>query len=280
MKINNWLNSASKILDDSSVPTARLDCTILIEDLIGKDRSYFLAHPEIELSIKDIEVLDRQVRRRAKHEPLAYIRGKSEFYGREFIVNPHTLEPRPETETIIEFAKKLVKTHEKLVMADIGAGSGCIAISVKLEIPKSEVIASDIDTKCLETARRNSKKLGADIEFLNGSLLEPFIDRQIDVILCNLPYVPDRYKINEAAKFEPKHAIFGGHDGLELYRELFKQLVARSNKPEYVLTESLPFQHEKLAVIANKSGYQLKKTDDFIQLFKLKNEVKPPASLQ
>jgi release factor glutamine methyltransferase len=262
---NHWLRDATKRLEEAGIGTARLDSMVLLEDATGKDRSWLLAHPDFKLA--DTAGLNNKVARRAQHEPLAYIRGKTEFYGREFLVNPHTLEPRPETETMVNLVKTLVKSREKPVIADIGTGSGCISVSVKLEIPGAELLATDIDVKCLETARENSRRLQADVAFLEGDLLTPLADKDIGIVLCNLPYVPDKYELNEAAKFEPRHAIFGGEDGLDLYRELFDQITQRKQKPRYVLTESLPFQHDTLAGIANAGGYSLRRTDDFIQLF-------------
>lgn len=274
---NHWLNKTTKKLEQAGVATARLDCLILLEDALGKERSWLLAHPDTLLLGASREQLDRQVERRAGYEPLAYIRGKSEFYGREFIVNAHTLEPRPETETLIQLLTELVSSEQRamsneLVIADIGTGSGCIAITAKLEFPDAKVIACDISETCLNIARKNAEKLKADVEFYQGNLLEPVIAHcsQITALLCNLPYVPDSYHINESAMFEPRQAIFGGEDGLDLYRQLFSQLAGqklKAKRPKYVLTESLPFQHEALASIANTAGYKLQKTDDFIQIF-------------
>jgi HemK-like putative methylase len=158
---------------------------------------------------------------------------------------------------------------DELYIADIGTGSGAIAITAKLEIPEATVIAIDIDEKCLETAGRNAENLGADITRLHGDLLEPLelpADK-IVVLLANLPYVPDNFQINTAATHEPRHALFGGPDGLDLYRRMFTQITERSLQPHYVLTESLPPQHEHLAGIAKAAGFHLQETDDFIQLF-------------
>lgn len=232
-----------------------------------------LAHPDYDLG--DTTGLDQKIARRAVHEPLAYIRGKTEFYSREFVVNKFTLEPRPETESMVDIVKSIVKSRENLVLADIGTGSGCIAVSVKLELSSVKMLASDVDVKCLEIARENSEKHGANVTFYEGNLLEP-IKENIDILLCNLPYVPKDHKLNKAARFEPKHAIFGGKDGLDIYRELFHQIkalhISRYSAEyvtlmEYVLTESLPFQHADLAEIAKNAGYSLERTDDFIQCF-------------
>ena len=214
-------------------------------------------------------VLNKQIERRAKHEPWPLCEEKSEFYGREFLVTPDTLEPRSETETMIDLLKlqtaPLIKDGP-LYIVDVGTGSGCLGITAKLELSKAEVVATDISKACIKIAERNAKKLGADVEFWEGDLLEPLKDQNLDVLLCNLPYVPDSHTVNEAAMFEPKLAIFGGFDGLDLYRKLFEQIEKRSQKPKYIFTESMPFQHHALATIARDTGYTLEKTSDFIQV--------------
>lgn len=268
MNIISWLSEATDKLKLSGITTARLDCLVLLEDFVGKDRSWLLANPEYEL--KQIKGINEQVRRRASHEPLSYIRGKSEFYGRTFVINKHTLEPRPETETMIELALDMV--DKKYLIIDIGTGSGAIAITMKLQRPDLHVIATDIDEKCIETASKNAEILNANVTFLHMNLIENMSqkvsDRTENVIICaNLPYVPDKYKVNEAAKFEPRHAIFGGKDGLDLYRELFQQISSIKYLVSSIFTESLPFQHPELANIAENAGYKLHQTEDFIQVF-------------
>lgn len=262
---SDWLAKATQELEIQGVPTARLDCLVLLEDATGKDRSYILAHPETELDAKIIQTLDKQVERRALHEPLAYIRGKSEFYGREFIVNEHVLQPRPESETMIELliALELPKTPH---ISDVGTGSGALGITAALEIPGSTIELMDIDPACLAVARKNLELYKVTGQLAESNLLE-HIARKPDVILANLPYVPDTHTINEAAMFEPKLAIFGGVDGLDHYRQMFQQIEKFGTKPRYILTESLPFQHHALAIIARKNGYILEKSEDFIQVF-------------
>lgn len=276
MKIGAWLAGQTGKLERAHISTARLDCLVLLEDEAGKDRGWLLAHPEYELQGSVLKNLSTKITQRAKHVPLAYVRGRAEFYGREFAVNAHTLVPRPETETMLDILKELVRrgqlsTQTGMVIADIGTGSGAIAITAKLECPEATVSATDIDEKCLETARQNAQNLGADIEFLCGNLLEPLSHLKLDtrnlILLCNLPYVPDNFQINRAATHEPRSALFGGSDGLDLYRELFKQANGLKTKPLYILTEALPPQHDVLASIAAAAGYNLTRTDDFIQLF-------------
>lgn len=230
--------------------------------------------------------MNTKIAQRVKHLPLAYIRGHAEFYGREFAVNTHTLVPRPETETMIELLKgnnmpslSHAEHYNNIIMLDIGTGCGAIAITAKLELPHAHVFASDIDKNCLETARQNAKELGAKIDFLEGDLLQPFADLTTArapefsdlhiILLANLPYVPNDFHINTAATHEPRHAIFGGADGLDLYRRFFEQIDHNTWKPQYILAESLPSQHKSLAKIAKATGFQLQTTNDFIQLFAL-----------
>ena len=265
MTTQKWLNQAVDTLTNAGIGTARLDALVLLEDVLNKDRAHLLAHPETILTTEQQKVLKGLIQSRAKHEPLAYIREKTEFYGREFKLNHDVLEPRPESETMIDLLKKL-KLPAKPVIADIGTGSGAIAITAKLEIPTANVFATDIDENCLVLTRQNAKKYETKMTILHGNLLEP-LKKPVDVILANLPYVPDHYQINQAALQEPRIAIFGGEDGLELYRQLFKQLKTGKYGKPVVFTESLPFQHQDLAKIASQTNYKQTQEDDFIQVF-------------
>ncbi|HUD05665.1 MAG TPA: HemK/PrmC family methyltransferase [Candidatus Saccharimonadales bacterium] len=264
---SDWLKSATKDLNKSGDPTSRLDCLILLEDNLGETRAHILAHDDTHLTNQQFVKLNSQIELRKKHIPLAYIRGKSYFYGREFIVNNHTLVPRPESETMIDLAKQLTLLTKSSRVADIGCGSGCLGITLTLELPNIKIDLYDIDKVCIATSKENAEFLGAKAKYYLNDLLKD-VDYSYDLILANLPYVPNTHTINKDAMNEPKHAIFGGPDGLSLYRRLFKQLHALNESPKYVLTESLPNQHQELKEIAKKLGYKLIKTDDFIQSFK------------
>jgi release factor glutamine methyltransferase len=268
--VSGWLKWATGLLSDAGIATARLDALVLLEDALQKDRAWLLSHPGHVLGSDPSQRLEKQIKRRVHHEPLAYIRGKCEFYGREFLVSPATLQPRSETEAMIELIKTLDLPNSP-VIADIGTGSGAIAITTKLELPEAILYASDIQQDALEIARTNAEKHGANVSFYQGDLLRPFlsIKYQLSVILANLPYVPDSHTINQAAMQEPAVAIFGGTDGLDVYRQLFLQINTASVKPGFILTESLPFQHEALSKIANNHQYQLIQKEDFIQVFRL-----------
>jgi release factor glutamine methyltransferase len=271
---SNWLNEAQTQLEAVGIGTARLDALVLLEDLTGKNRTHLLAHPELELTHEQQKQLQELLDRRAKHEPLAYIRGKTEFYGREFTLTADVLEPRPESETMIDLLKSTVARFDlargELNIIDVGTGSGALAITAKLESPESNVFAIDIDPKCLEIAEQNAKRHKVSIKFIKNDLLDPSTLAPLPsplVVLANLPYVPDDYQINEAAMMEPHMAIFGGPDGLDLYRIMFEQLVEHTNTPAFVLTESLPFQHAEVLNIAAAQKFTQIAEQDFIQVF-------------
>lgn len=285
-----WLKQATNTLKGVGISSARLDSLILLEDELGRDRAWVLAHPEATVQGTSLYRLNKKVARRVSHEPLAYIRGFTEFYGRKFKVNKRVLEPRPESETMIELLKELVGSRKSIVdskvaIADVGTGSGALGITAVLELHNPEVDLYDIDASCLAVARHNAHMHELNLHCYKRDLLSRPI-RAYDILLANLPYVPDRWKINKAAAMEPRIAIFGGKDGLDIYRRLFEQLNStgttrrspnkqfnsstgrtRRQWPMYVLTESLPPQHQKLAKIAKKAGYHLVKNQDFIQLF-------------
>jgi release factor glutamine methyltransferase len=276
MRVKEWLEQTTKLLDAAGIATPRLDALVLLEDVAGKDRAWLLAHPEHELSTAQTAKLKKLLNRRAGHEPLAYIRGWSEFYGREFVLTPAVLQPRPESETMIELLKALPvlnrpagrasKKRTQLRIADVGAGSGALGITAQLELPNCQVDLLEIDPKALQVAQMNVDKFTLGINVVKSNLLARS-ERNYDILLCNLPYVPDEFQINLAAMQEPRIAIFGGLDGLDLYRRLFKQVSKFPQKPLYILTEALPPQHAELAAIASLASYKLQQTSDFIQVF-------------
>jgi release factor glutamine methyltransferase len=296
MIIDKWLKNAIKRLDSASIPTAKLDAEVLLADYLGRDRTLIHAHNEHALQKSDLRILNEQIERRIKHEPLAYIRGKQEFYGRDFMVSPDTLTPRSETETMIELLLKQIKKEyglqtkdnsnsnprlpiPHLSVVDFGTGSGCIIITVALELAKISNIkyqisflGIDISEPALQNAKLNANSLNANVDFQKLDLLKDDLNLVIkyhtsNIVLANLPYVPDDFQINLAATHEPEIAIFGGKDGLDYYRVLFSKLETNDSSSITVLTETLPPQHDGLSEIASKSGFSLVKTQDFIQVF-------------
>lgn len=267
LPIKDWLHSATKQLESAAVGSARLDVLVLLEDELHKDRAWLLAHPDFALNRSQVKDLNTKITQRSNHIPLAYIRGKAAFYGREFFVSNSVLQPRPESETIIEILLKLPAIHSKpYAIADVGTGSGALGITAALELPGCSVVLLEIDASACKVAQKNVVNYSLSLPVLKSDLLEA-APQAYDILLCNLPYVPDDFHINTAAGHEPRLAIFGGNDGLDLYRRLFDQLQKIPKKPLYILCESLPFQHSELAHIAEAKGYKLQETNDFVQLF-------------
>jgi release factor glutamine methyltransferase len=266
MKIKDWLERSTGQLEEVGIGSARLDCLILLEDALDKDRSWILANPHKIISSTKLKNLSTKLKKRLAHLPLAYVRGHTEFYGRKFMVNRHVLEPRPESETMIELLIKL-PLPKKPAIADVGTGSGCLGITAALELHDPNVDLFDIDASALAVARHNQVLHELHLHTRKANLLSRPL-RPYDVVLANLPYVPDHYKVNQAAAMEPRIAIFGGKDGLEVYRKFFAQLQHFTWKPKFVLTESLPPQHEKLDDIAKSHGFKAQRSKDFVQIFK------------
>lgn len=264
-EVGSFANKLTNELEQEYISSARLDVLILIEDLLEKERSWILAHPEHMLSNYQVNKLNKQIARRKKHIPLSYIRGFSEFYGRRYKINHHTLDPRPESETMIDLLKTLHLPHLP-VIADVGTGSGCIGITAALEIVKSKVDLYDIDSSALAVARHNVHMHELHLGVHKRDLLNR-PSNLYDVVLANLPYVPNSLKVNKAATHEPKIALYGGSDGLDLYRRLFQQISSYTWKPEFILCESLIAQHKKIGIIAGSFGYKLIKEKGLIQAF-------------
>jgi release factor glutamine methyltransferase len=265
MKTDDWLKDATKKLEAVGIGSARLDCLIMLEDVLKKDRGWILAHPEIVLSNTKLKKLNSRLKRRERHLPMAYIRGWTEFYGRKFKITRHVLEPRPESETMVTLLKSL-PLPAKASIADVGCGSGAIGITAALELHDPNVDLYDIDAHCLAVTKNNLALHEQHLKVYKRDLLSR-PKRHYNVILANLPYVPNHWKLNSAAAREPRIAIFGGPDGLDLYRRMFHQLYRFTWKPKFVLTEALPPQHEELEKIAKAAGFELFQTDDFIQVF-------------
>ncbi len=269
MNIKEWLEVATTQFKTANIPTPRLDAELLIASELKISRAELLAHPERKLKSGELQQLRQQTERRANHEPIAYILGYKEFYSREFLVSPKVLVPRPESETIIDLLKKHLSNYQKeLRLLDIGAGSGCLGITAKLEIPDLKITLLDISTEALKIAQTNAEKFSLPAQFIKSNLLQNY-SKPTDIILANLPYVANNFPINSEANHEPELAIFGGEDGLDYYRQMFSQI--QNNKPirpSWIFTESLPPEHSNLQKIANKYGFMEIDRKDLVQVFK------------
>lgn len=213
---------------------------VLLAQVLGKPKSWILAHPESQLSTEQKAALDSLVARLKTGEPLPYLTCKQEFFGLEFKVTPATLIPRPETELLVEEALKWLKAHgEARFGMDIGTGSGCVAISLLANCPDLRMTATDVSKDALQIALGNAHhhKVQDRITFFECDLLPPDFQK-VDLLCANLPYIPTE-KVAEvnSLPWEPSLALDGGADGLILFRQLFDKIKQFELEPALILLE-------------------------------------------
>ena len=244
MTVEDVLRAATERLLSSGSESARLDAEVLLGSILEVDRTAVLAHPEAQLSTDQAARYEAAVDRRVAGEPVAYIRGLKEFYGLAFAVDSRALIPRPETERLVEVAVAEVmrrltasprdRDDPPIRIADIGTGSGAVAVAVIVALRKQRVgdefsvFATEISPEALDLARENAVgHAAADrLRFVEADLLPPYIEAPFDLVLANLPYVRTDAvpTLPIAASFEPRIALDGGPDGLEVIRRLLERL--------------------------------------------------------
>ena len=209
---------------------ARHSAERLLLHVLGRERSFLYAHSEYLLTPAEELQFAQLLEERAQGIPVQYLVGYQEFFGREFFVTPDVLIPRPETEQAVETLLGLIPPDAPALLADVGTGSGCIAVTLALEHPRARVIATDLSPHALRVARENARRLGAEnVTFLHGDLLQPLIDSEIgdmDGIVSNPPYVGEGELAGlqrEVRDFEPRMALTPGRSGLEAYARIVPQ---------------------------------------------------------
>lgn len=229
MNVSDALHYA-KIIFSKESDTPALDAQVLLAHVLGQSRTWLLAHAETELTQDQNSKFNQAIGKIQANVPLPYIIGHWEFYGLDFIINPSVLIPRPETELLVEQAINWLRSNpQRRQAADIGTGSGCIAVTLAHQIPDLEVIASDISQDALNIAEQNAQKhqVAQRIRFLQSNLLPPMdIWRaKRDLICANLPYIPTA-TLHTLKVFgrEPTLALDGGVDGLNSIRKLLSEV--------------------------------------------------------
>jgi release factor glutamine methyltransferase len=251
------------LMDAGILPeTATLDAELLARHALGWDLATWLARRREEATPAFSHQYEALIARRLRREPVAYIRGVQEFWGRDFLVSPAVLIPRPETELLIELASDHLKTTSRAVVVDVGTGSGCIAITLALEHPEVSVYAIDISDAALAVAQTNAERLGARdrVTFIHGSLLAN-APKPTDLIVTNPPYVAERDKpglSREVRDHEPAVALYGGEDGWRDIRTLLRQALDTLAPNGLLLMELGYGQSEHLAAeVAAVQGLRL-----------------------
>lgn len=226
--VSDLVAEAAAALRAAGVEQPRLEARWLLGWVLDISESRQLAHPDQPISTTDADRYRDAVRRRANHEPFAYVVGAADFWGRELLVDRRVLVPREDTETLVAEALTLgpalrERSHQALVV-DVGTGSGAIACALTSEMPWARVVASDISAEALAVAAQNRDRLGlyGRLQLVRGSLLS-WLREPADLVVANLPYLPTARiptLMAEVADWEPRVALDGGDDGLDLIRKL------------------------------------------------------------
>jgi len=226
----------------------------LLKRVVAKDLAYILTNLDKSLSFSEERKFRKWVKKRANHMPVWYITGFVNFYGLDIEINNNVLIPRPETELLVSRVLDFVEDKKKrLVVADIGTGSGAIGLALAKKLPNSHFYLTDISIKAINVAKKNAKKNKINnVSFLRGSLLYPLKER-VDILVANLPYIPSE-KISSLAldimHYEPRIALEGGKGGLGIYREFVNQASAKLKNNGKVLMEIGEDQGERMVAIA------------------------------
>jgi len=261
--LRSALRDAIAQLESEHIPSASLAAELLLMHTAGRDRTWLYAHPEQELDAPTSERYFSLVARRVSGVPTQHLTGHQEFWGLDFEVTPDVLIPRPETEHVIEATLERLGTavggtaslrDAELRIADVGTGSGCVAIALAHELPNARFVATDISAATLEVARRNASRHGVAprIDFVESNLLDVFLhesrapnheSRLLDAIASNPPYIGRREAstlAREVREHEPESALFAGETGTEMYAPLIVQ-AALLLKPDGILVLELGY---------------------------------------
>lgn len=229
---------------------ARRDAELLLMHAIGRDRAYLLTHPEAQLTSEQAAVYEEWLARRERHEPIQYIIGEQEFFGLRLRVTPDVLIPRPETEHLVEAALERVERNAPLRIADIGTGSGAIAVALAHALPMAHLTALDISPAALAVARSNAEthSVSGHIRFCESDLLEAVAGESFDMIVSNPPYVAENEILEPQVRdYEPTSALFAGATGLDVYERLIPQAQAALKPGGWLLLEIGHGQRDALA---------------------------------
>ena len=259
MNILELLHSGSKILKLNKIETHQLDSEIVLSNLLKKKRENILVNLNQNVSKNIIYKFESLIRRRAKREPIAYILKSKEFWSKDFFVDRSTLIPRPETELLCENIIKIFK-NKSLYLLDIGTGSGCIILSILTEIKKARGIGIDISKKTIEIAKKNTNKLGLSKRVrLFNKHLDDVHGYKFDLIVSNPPYIKtsDLKNLSDDVKrFEPKIALDGGKDGLDVIKKVIYKSRTILKKLGWLALEIGYGQHYKVSQILKKQNFK------------------------
>ena len=238
MIIREALRKAAERLESHRVSSPRLNAEVILAHCLGVDKTYLYTHDDRALDGAEFQKIEDALYERISGVPVQYIVGRQEFYGRYFLVNPDVLIPRPETEFIVEAVLDMHPAPGASII-DVGTGSGCIGLTLALELPEAHVTITDISFVALQTARKNADRLGASASIACMDLLDA-VRGPFDIVVSNPPYVSrgesSRLQI-EVREHEPHVALFGEEDGLAAYRKLIPSAEQALKKGGHLIME-------------------------------------------
>jgi release factor glutamine methyltransferase len=259
MIISNLLSSGSKILKNRKVKTHQLDSEIMLSTLLKKQKEQIVINSEEKVSKNIINNFNKLIIRRSTREPLAYILEEKEFWSKIFFVNRSTLIPRPETELLCDIITKTIK-NKSPYMLDIGTGTGCILLSILSENKKAKGVGIDISKDAIKVAKKNSLNLGLNkrANFLTKSINEIY-NYKFDLIVSNPPYIKTsdiKNLSDDVKKFEPKIALDGGKDGLDVIKKIIYKSKTILKKSGLLALEVGYGQHYNVSQILKEQGFR------------------------
>lgn len=249
------LDQGSAILTHRATP--RLDCELVLGFILGLSKEQLFCSNEREVESAECERFFDLIEEVHSGRPVSYITHEKEFYGRKFYVDERVLIPRPETEMLVEQGITLSRSCGPGVrILDVGTGSGCVGLSLACELPESRITVADISSDALDVVNKNIVRLGLDgrVNVIQSDLLSNFVDQKFDIILANLPYIGRErfyFVAADVDAYEPHVALYGGSDGLELYKKMFQQVMELKHRPKYLLGEFGFAQSDEMILLMN-----------------------------
>jgi len=249
MKISDALNSAKNILQKSGVENPNLDALLLLMHVANLSKEQVIFDPNFELNPRQQDDFKRAISRRQAREPVSHIINKREFFGRDFYVDKNVLDPRPDSETLIEFALQNVSKNQDLQILELGAGSGCLVISLLCELPNAQAIAVDVSLQALEICAKNAAfhQINNRLQLQESDLWQKIAPQKFDLIISNPPYIASAQiqdLEDEVRLHEPHLALDGGEDGLDFYRKIAAK-AADFLKPQGLVIVEIGFGKDK-----------------------------------